>query len=99
MIKECEKHQVTFFSNNAAHIANGAALTFGASIASIGDALFAQVCNVLIDGKKTEELPIIIVPNNRRIAVNVETAKAQGLEIDEALLLSMHHGEVIKNER
>ena len=81
--------------NNAAHLALGAALTFGADLVPVGQAIFRQAYSILEQGKKTEDLPLIHIPNNRKVTVNLEAAKLQGLDIDEALLFAMNHNEII----
>ncbi len=92
LINLCNQHHVTFFSNNAAHIAYGAALVYAApSFSSIGEGLITQACAILDEGKTTQEIGILHLPNDRKMMVNLTAAKLQGLELNEALLLAIRN--------
>ncbi len=79
-----------------AHLAIGAALTLSADLASIGKGIFHQAYSILELGKKTKDTPLLHIPNNRKVTVNVEAAQLQGLDIDAALLFAMNHNEIIE---
>ncbi len=96
MIEICNMRHITFFSNNAAHIAQGAALVYAAPDFSVmGEALLKQMYQILEEGKKPEEVDIIKLPDDRRMMVNLEAAKLQGLDLDKVLLMAMRNGLMI----
>jgi len=97
-IELCNKHGVTFFSNNRAHIGKGAALVLGADFELIGEAVYKQACKVLDDEKMPSEVPLLVVQNTRKMYVNMEAAWKQSACIDEAILLGMHRNEIIEGD-
>lgn len=95
LIEMCNDYRITFFSNNAAHLAQGAALVFAIpDFTSIGQALVLQAYELLEKGKSPHEVPIIFIPDERRMMINPAAAKQQGVEVDEKLLLAIRAGMV-----
>ncbi|MDQ5890497.1 MAG: putative tryptophan/tyrosine transport system substrate-binding protein [Candidatus Dependentiae bacterium] len=92
LIEVCNARHITFFSNNGAHVAQGAALVYAApDFKSMGEALVSQAYGILEEGKTPDQLEIIQLPSDRKLMVSVEAAKMQGLEIDDALLLAIQN--------
>ncbi len=93
LIEMCNDHSITFFSNNAAHLAQGAALVFAIpDFTAIGQALVLQAYQLLEKGKRPDQVPIITLPNERRMMINPVACKQQGIEVDEKLLVAIRAG-------
>lgn len=92
IIELCNEHKTVFFANNLDIAKDGAAITLGADVRRIGAVLFEIVYQHLVDNIPLMKIPVIQIPNNRKIIVNTDACRKQGLKIDPRILMCLKIG-------
>ena len=93
-----EQHNVgVFVSFNMSQITEGATMCYGVQPYDVGVEGAHSARLILEDKELPTNIPVNGMYDSYRLAVNVDTARAQGLldQIDPTLLFLMEHGEVI----
>ncbi len=93
--KLCKQYHVMLVVHTMEQSAASIAVTFTQDIAQLGEALFDIAGKILTDGKKPSEIPILTLPNDRKIIVDVEACVEQGVDLDPIALFCLNESIVI----
>lgn len=98
LVKLCNQKGITLMASDLDSVDRGAALAFGVSEYQIGVESALQATAILDDYKQPKDIPFKLVTNSK-IKVNAQTAKKQGLILNDEYLFMLGHGEVFEGEK
>jgi putative ABC transport system substrate-binding protein len=93
LIALCNRYGVTLLASDLASGKKGAALAYGITEYESGSSAAGKAHEILIEGKKPQELPISAI-TNFRVVVNRDTMKAQNLDIGQEQLKQLEERHV-----
>lgn len=95
-IEMANRYQVTLVSHSLDAAHSGAAITFAQDIGLIGEYLFTQAQYILEDCKKPIDVPLLTVPDQRKILINKAACEKQGLIYNPAILFCLNKSIILE---
>ncbi len=95
MIKLCDLYGVSLFAPNFEAVENGAVMGFGAHTYDQGVDCAAVAREILVDGKKPHEIPLMDAVTKYSLLINRQKAKAQNIHIDRDLQLLIERAQFL----
>lgn len=92
LIKLCNQYHVSLFANQPLTVKQGAAFGYGTDSYIIGKEAYTIAKRIVVDKEKPQNIPVRFISNGRRVAINLDAAKQQNLEVPEELLFFISRG-------
>ncbi|MDQ5890214.1 MAG: putative tryptophan/tyrosine transport system substrate-binding protein [Candidatus Dependentiae bacterium] len=96
LAKLCRQYKVMLVAHTVEYGNANPAITFTQKVELIGQELFHMAHKILVDGKKPLELPIVTLPNDRKIVVDINACHEQGVDVDAIALFCANDNIIIR---
>ncbi len=97
LAKLCQQYKVTLVGHNLERAGDNPSITFAQNTEMIGHAAFGMAKQILIDGTDPINMPLIQLPNDRKIIVDINACAEQGVDVDAITLFCSHNNIMFEN--